>query len=177
MNDRKSFLESQYEHRLQQLERLQEGNVAYYSGYSPFVGAGVRLGGWSFVCNTAKKGSGKSEHTAIAVSDLYRHIHNSEEVSIWGKDLFVYLDNLYENRAAFCVMFISEIYLKKAWCNHERNSAMRRQDETSEYILPVCLDQTPLPGITDKYSCLDARDYSPIQLAEAIRMKLWTKLK
>ncbi|MCD9020219.1 TIR domain-containing protein [Cohnella silvisoli] len=96
-----------------------------------------------------------------------------EEVSIWGQDLFVYLDNLYAYRAAFCVMFISEIYLKKAWCNYEHNVAMKRQYEKGEYILPVCLDQTVLPGITDRYGYLDAKSYSPIQLAEAIRMKLW----
>ncbi|MCD9020218.1 hypothetical protein [Cohnella silvisoli] len=77
MNGKKSFMESQYEQRLQQLEKLQEGNIAYYSGYSPFVGAGVRLGGWSFVCGTAKRGITKSEHVVISLPDLYRHINKS----------------------------------------------------------------------------------------------------
>ncbi|CAM4517192.1 TIR domain-containing protein [Paenibacillus macerans] len=95
-----------------------------------------------------------------------------EEASLWGKDLSVYLDQLFSEHAAFCVMFISEIYTKKAWCNLERNSAMHRQYRDGEYILPVCLDQTSIPGITDRYGFLEAKDYSPVQLADVIVKKL-----
>lgn len=95
-----------------------------------------------------------------------------EEVSMWGKDLFVYLDRIFTNSANFCVIFISEVYTKKAWCELECNSAMNRQHKEGEYILPVCLDQTVIQGITDKYKYLEAKNYSPVQLAEAIHMKL-----
>lgn len=95
-----------------------------------------------------------------------------EETLLWGKDLFVYLDEIFKERAAFCVMFISEMYTKKAWCNLELSSAMHRQYRDVEYILPVCLDQTSVPGITDRYGYLQAKEYSPVQLAEVIINKL-----
>ncbi|MNO25487.1 hypothetical protein D3C76_153240 [compost metagenome] len=95
-----------------------------------------------------------------------------EEITMWGKDLFVYLDHIFTNSATFCVMFISESYTKKAWCDLECNSAINRQYKKGEYILPVCLDQTVIQGITDKYKYLEAKDYSPVGLAEAINMKL-----
>ncbi|WP_110932621.1 toll/interleukin-1 receptor domain-containing protein [Paenibacillus bouchesdurhonensis] len=95
-----------------------------------------------------------------------------EELSLWGKDLFVYLDQLYQNSATYCVMFISEIYTKKAWCDLERNSAMYRQYLNGEYILPVRLDGTEIHGITDRHGYLEAKNYSPVQLAEAIITKL-----
>ncbi|WP_052770496.1 toll/interleukin-1 receptor domain-containing protein [Paenibacillus sp. IHB B 3415] len=95
-----------------------------------------------------------------------------EQVSLWGKDLTTYLDQLFRNKALFCVMFISQVYINKAWCNLERNSAMDRQHRDGEYILPVCIDQTSFQGITDKYGYLEAKNFSPVQLAQMIIKKL-----
>ncbi len=67
---------------------------------------------------------------------------------MWGKDLYTYLDDVYQNRAKYCVMFLSKNYARKVWTNHERESAqagafLRHQ----EYILPLRLDNTLIPGI------------------------------
>lgn len=52
--------------------------------------------------------------------DLY------EQTNLWGKDLYVHLDEVYRHRAKYCVMFISEHYSRKLWTNHERRSAQAR---------------------------------------------------
>lgn len=109
---------------------------------------------------------------ALRVKGIKVFYDEFEEVSMWGKDLFAYLDHIFTNSATFCVMFISEMYTKKAWCDLEFNSSINRQYKNGEYILPVCLDQTVIQGITDKYKYLEAKDYSPIHLAEVINMKL-----
>ena len=44
--------------------------------------------------------------------DLY------EQTKLWGKDLYAHLDDIYRNKARFCVMFISEAYGRKLWTNH-----------------------------------------------------------
>lgn len=54
-SEAKSLIESKYENRIQDLEKLQDGNVVYYSGYNPFVGSGNQVDGWSFVCSIEKK--------------------------------------------------------------------------------------------------------------------------
>ncbi|MBY0010813.1 TIR domain-containing protein [Paenibacillus typhae] len=95
-----------------------------------------------------------------------------EQISLWGKDLSIYLDKLFRNEAAFCVMFISVAYMNKSWCVLERDSAMNRQRKGGEYILPIILDQTTIPSITDRYGYLEAKHYSPVQLAEMIIKKL-----
>lgn len=46
-----------------------------------------------------------------------------EVVDLWGKDLYVYLSEIYCKRARYTVMFISKDYAKKLWTNHERRSA------------------------------------------------------
>lgn len=65
---------------LEHLEKS-EGNLVVYSGFSPFVGAGTRMGGWSFATDTRRgkplaeglTGSPKS----FTVAGLYDAISNS----------------------------------------------------------------------------------------------------
>jgi hypothetical protein len=42
------------QHLIHQLQKKTTKNVTYYSGYSPFVGCGVEVGGWSFVIDIDK---------------------------------------------------------------------------------------------------------------------------
>ncbi|MBU1621139.1 MAG: TIR domain-containing protein [Gammaproteobacteria bacterium] len=71
-----------------------------------------------------------------------------ENVTLWGKDLYVHLDEIYSKHAKYCVAFLSEHYKRKLWTNHERESAQARAfEERSEYILPVKLDETEIPGV------------------------------
>src|SRR5262249_50453741 len=67
----------------------------------------------------------------------------------WGKDLFVFFDEIYRKKARFCVMFISEQYRDHMWTNHERQSAQARalEEKGAEYILPIQVDQIELPGL------------------------------
>jgi hypothetical protein len=45
--------------KLAEIAALQKGNVVVYGGFSPFVGSGIEVGGWSF---TTKVNKGKEEH-------------------------------------------------------------------------------------------------------------------
>lgn len=70
---------------------------------------------------------------------------NYEKDVLLGKDLYRYLSDIYQNRARFAVVFVSESYKKKRWTKHELEYITARkfkQDE--EYLLPVKLDETEL---------------------------------
>lgn len=96
-----------------------------------------------------------------------------EQVDLWGKDLYEHLSDVYKNKARYTVMFVSHHYAEKLWTRHERKSAQARAfRESSEYILPARFDNSDLPGLTDTVGYLNLRDFSPAQLAEAIRTKL-----
>jgi len=72
------------------------------------------------------------------------------QVEMWGKDLYVHLDDIYQNTAKFCVLFASKHYAKKVWSNHERQSAQARAiRQHSEYILPAKFDSTQIPGLRE----------------------------
>ena len=91
----------------------------------------------------------------------------------WGKDMYVYLDEIYRLKAKYCVMFISEHYAKKLWTNHERESAQARAfRENKEYILPVKIDDTQIPGIRETTGYIDLRNTSVKELAELTIKKL-----
>lgn len=96
-----------------------------------------------------------------------------EVVSLWGKDLYEHLNEIYYKCARYTVMFISKHYARKLWSNHERRSAQARAfSEHREYILPVRFDATKIPGILPTTGYVDLRNIRPKDLAELIKQKI-----
>ena len=95
------------------------------------------------------------------------------QVDMWGKDLYVHLDEIYQNTARFCVLFASKHYAKKVWSNHERQSAQARAiRQHAEYILPAKFDNTQIPGLRSTIGYLDLRKLTPDRLADMIIEKI-----
>lgn len=98
-----------------------------------------------------------------------------EEADLWGKNLYDHLGEVYQRRARYTVMFISEAYARKLWTNFERQAAQARAfQEAQEYILPARFDGTEIPGVlpTTGYVSLAGRD--PEYLVSLITKKLVT---
>lgn len=96
-----------------------------------------------------------------------------EESDLWGKDLYEYLSKVYSEDARFCLMIISEHYAKKAWTNLERRNAQERAfKENEEYILPIRLDGTKIPGVRDTIGYLDLRHKEIDDIVNATLEKL-----
>lgn len=96
-----------------------------------------------------------------------------EKSTLWGKDLYTHLSDLYQNKARYCVMFFSQYYVAKAWTKHELKAAQARAlSENKEYILPVRLDSTEIPGILQTTAYLNWHEETPESIAEAILEKL-----
>ena len=94
-------------------------------------------------------------------------------VDLWGKDLYQHLDNVYQKKGKYAVIFISEAYSRKLWTNHELKSAQARAfSENEEYILPVRFDETEIPGIRKTIGYLSLNNLKPSDLAKKIIEKL-----
>lgn len=90
-----------------------------------------------------------------------------ENADLWGRDLVQHLDEVYSKKALFCVIFISAEYVAKAWTNHELKSAQARAfRDKKEYILPLRLDDTAVPGIRETTGFLDLRKRTIEDVAE-----------
>ncbi len=96
-----------------------------------------------------------------------------EEIYLWGKSLVEELQAVYEHRASRVVIFVSKEWVEKAWPRHERQAALSRAvQESSETILPVRFDDTPVPGLPSDVMYLRAENYTPAELASMIAGKL-----
>ena len=103
-----------------------------------------------------------------------KYFYDDEEKHIlWGKNLYPYLSDLYQNEAHYCVIFISKHYATKRWTTHEREAAQARAfQENEEYILPIRLDNTELPGILPTVAYLEWPPESAETVANNIALKL-----
>ncbi|PPQ49062.1 hypothetical protein C5G87_10565 [Paenibacillus peoriae] len=96
-----------------------------------------------------------------------------ETVSLWGKDLYTHLDDIYRKKSKYCVMFLSKHYKEKVWTNHERESAQARAfTEREEYILPIRLDDTEIPGIRPTMGYITGTNYTTSEIAGFIKSKV-----
>lgn len=123
--------------------------------------------------------AGEDREAAQALADALRQHDISvfydafERADLWGKDLYAHLSDVYRNRARFCVMFISRHYEQNLWTNHERKAAQERAfRERQEYILPVRLDDTELPGLLGTTSYVDHRTTTTEEIVNLLRDKL-----
>lgn len=96
-----------------------------------------------------------------------------EEAELWGKDLYEHLASVYKDKAFYCVIFISTHYASKLWTTHERRSAQARAfKESGEYILPLRLDDTEVPGILPTVAYQDLRRTSIDHVCDLVLQKL-----
>lgn len=111
---------------------------------------------------------------ALERAGLSYFIDSREETRMWGKDLAAFLEELFRERARYCVMFLSQDYVRKAWPAWEGRAAMARSvmEEHREYVLPVRFDDAEFPGLRPSIKYLDARRLSPEEIADSIIEKV-----
>jgi hypothetical protein len=96
-----------------------------------------------------------------------------ETAGLWGKDLYVHLNEIYRSQARYCLMFLSKAYAAKVWTSHERRAAQARAlTEQSEYILPLRLDDVEVPGILPTIRYIKAADFTVVQIADLVVQKV-----
>jgi len=96
-----------------------------------------------------------------------------EQATLWGRNLYTHLSDVYQNKAKYCLMFISKRYSEKLWTKREREAAQARAfKESREYILPLRLDDTDIPGIEGTIGYLDLRTTSIDEVVHLISKKI-----
>jgi hypothetical protein len=110
---------------------------------------------------------------ALADKGVKVFYDNFEEADLWGRNLYSHLAKVYGSQARYTIIFVSKAYGKKLWTKHEREAAQAKAfTQNSEYILPVRIDNTKLPGMLKTTSYVLASKNSPSQLASLIVDKL-----
>jgi hypothetical protein len=96
-----------------------------------------------------------------------------EESSLWGKNLYDYLSDVYQNKALYTIMFISKHYAGKLWPTHERQAMQARAfQEHQEYVLPARFDDTQIPGVLPTVGYISLHNRPPQEFVKLIHRKL-----
>lgn len=95
-----------------------------------------------------------------------------QEIDIWGKNLIDYLEDIFKNKAKYCVMFISREYAEKAWPNFERQIIQARSMVESGYMLPVRFDDTDIKGLVPTIKYINISSVSPEELGKMLTQKI-----
>lgn len=96
-----------------------------------------------------------------------------ERARLLGENLVDLLTDVYQNKARYVAMFVSQAYAEKMWTRVERQSAMARAaQQRTAYILPIRMDDTELPGLLPTVGYLDARIEGLDGVISVLREKL-----
>ncbi|MBI2859674.1 MAG: TIR domain-containing protein [Chloroflexi bacterium] len=122
-------------------------------------------------------GEDRPQAEALAMALLSRGIRpfydEFEKHNLWGKDLIEFLHEVYSKQARYCIILISKHYVAKGWPTHERKSAQERAFvQGGEYILPIRLDDTPVPGLPETIGYIKFDDYTVNELGNLFLKKL-----
>ena len=144
--------------------------------------AEARLGrrsGKSYEFDVALSFAGEDRFCALQIAERLRtngitvFYDDFEKAELWGKNLYSHLSDLYQNRARYCVMLVSQNYASKPWPRLEREAAQARAFQSAtEYILPVRIDSSPVPGLLSTVGYLDWQHEGPDRIVELLCQKL-----
>lgn len=94
------------------------------------------------------------------------------QVEMWGLDLVEYFSQTYTTRARYVLLFGSQHYVDK-WARLQRRAALARAlEHHTEYVLPIRVDDTEVPGLSPTIGYLDLRVHTPWVIADAVVQKL-----
>jgi hypothetical protein len=96
-----------------------------------------------------------------------------EEATLWGKNLYDHLQDIYQRLARYCLILVSKEYARRVWTSHERRAAQARAIKTKgEYLLPVMIDDTEIPGLPKTVAYVRVKEKTPEQIATLFLQKL-----
>lgn len=96
-----------------------------------------------------------------------------EQARETGADIVAHIAELYRTKARYYVMLISRHYPLKRWTEAERTSVQEHAlRDANEYILPIQLDDTELPGIRETTGYRDLREHSLESIVHLLETKL-----
>lgn len=94
---------------------------------------------------------------------------------LWGQNLRLKLADVYANEAEFMVVFLSKEYPEKDWPSFEIEIGKEaRGKRTSEYLLPIRVDDVHIVGLSSDVGYMDLRRHSVEEIIDVLLKKIET---
>ena len=108
----------------------------------------------------------------LAAEKLNVFFAPSREVELWGKGERAFQE-VFGPQSQLVVTFISEHYATKEWPRLEFRAATKEaRTRANDFLLPVRLDSTKMPGLSAKLQYVDGKRHSPRKIARMVIAKL-----
>lgn len=121
----------------------------------------------------ARENQAQAKELAKRIQKVGYSVFYDEFEELWGADLSVKLHDVYEKQSRFCVILVSEHYVRKHWTNKERQHALARaMQQDTTYLLPIRLDDSELPGLAGVIAYKDLRQQSMEEILESLKRML-----
>lgn len=123
----------------------------------------------------AEQDRAQVEPIVRCLEDLGVKVYYDEDqvVARWGLDLVEHITETLTHKVRYVLMFASRHYVEHTWARHERRTAQARAlAQQNEYVLPIKLDDTEVPGLLSSTGFLDLRKHSADVIAQAVTEKL-----
>jgi hypothetical protein len=130
-----------------------------------------------FVYDVAISFAGKDRDTAKELKAAFKErglevfYDFDQQAQLWGKELNKTLTDVYLNDSLFMVIIVSKNYPEKDWTNFEFANGKEAKRST-EYLLPIRLDDTNIVGIKDTVGFVDFREQTVDEIADLLMDKV-----
>lgn len=111
--------------------------------------------------------------SAFRAKKLKVHLDEVKAMQGVGGNFVTHIAELYRTRAQFCILLISQHYPLKRWTHEERTAAREHAlRDADEYILPVRLDETNVPGVMEARGYRELREHPMESIADSLKQKI-----
>jgi hypothetical protein len=111
--------------------------------------------------------------TRLEELDVRVYDRAGQVVENWGKNLVEHLPRIFRKHVRHGLLFVSRHYETEVLAKVERQAAQSRAVELDgEFLLPIRLDDTELPGLLPNVQHLDLRLHSVEKICQAVVQKL-----
>ena len=115
-----------------------------------------------------QKQLGQEIKNILASNTLKCWIYTEHEHTFPGKDQTVIFEKLFKEKSDFCVVLISKDYVEKEWPTLEGKYIKDRWMRDENYLIPVIIDDTKLPGLPDLTGYISTKGRSAKEIAEVV---------
>lgn len=132
---------------------------------------------YDFDVATSYAGPDRNEVLPIVqrLEELGVRVYDREDRAVenWGRNLIEHLPRIYRKHVRHGLLFVSKHYVTGVLAKVERQAAQSRAVELDgEFLLPIRLDDTELPGLLPAVQYLDLRLHSVEKICQAVVQKL-----
>ena len=132
---------------------------------------------FDFVISYASEDENFANSLVKALKALKARVFYAPEnkAELWGANLYEHLATTYSKKGRFCIVLVSRAYVEKPWTRHEWKNAQERiiASVDDEYVLPIRLDSTELPGLPKNIAYLVSSKDNIAEIAKYALQKLY----